>query len=71
MLLVGLSVPALAANSYFVVVDSVKNCAVVEARPGESLTIIGEKDGYATKDEAKKALAEIRKDDKQCAGVVE
>jgi hypothetical protein len=71
LLLVGLSVPAFAANSFFVVVDSVKNCSVVEGQPSDSLGRLGEKDGYATKDDAKKALAEIRTDEKQCAGVVE
>ncbi len=71
MLLIGFSMPAFAANSFFGVVASVNNCSVIEGNPSSGLTPLAEKGGYATKDDAKKALAEVRTDEKQCAGVVE
>lgn len=69
LLIVGLAMPAFAATKYFVVVDTVKNCSVLEGNPSAGLTAIG--DAYDSKDAAKKALAEVREDAAKCAGVVE
>jgi hypothetical protein len=69
LLVVGLTLPAAAATSYYVVVDTVKNCSVIEGNPSAGLSPIG--DAYDSKDSAKKALAEVRKDEKQCVGMVE
>ena len=69
LLVVGLALPAVAATPYYVVVDTVKNCSVIEGNPSAGLTPIG--DAYDSEDAAKKALAEVRKDEKQCVGVVE
>ena len=69
LLIFGLATPVLAATPYYVVVDTVKNCSVIEGKPSAGLTPIG--DAYDSEDAAKKALAEVRKDEKQCVGVVE
>ena len=69
LLVVGLALPAVAATPYYVVIDTVKNCSVIEENPRAGLTPIG--DAYDSEDAAKKALAGVRKDEKQCAGVVE
>jgi hypothetical protein len=69
LLVVGLALPAVAATPYYVVVDTVKNCSVIEGNPSAGLTPIG--DAYDSEDAAKKALAEVRKDEKQCTSVVE
>ena len=63
--------PASAATKYFVVVDTVKNCSVIEGNPSAGLTPIGNKDGYDSKDAAKEALKGVRDDAAQCSGVVE
>jgi len=68
LLVVGMALPAVAATPYYVV-DTVKNCSVIEGNPSAGLTPIG--DAYDSEDAAKKALAEVRKDEKQCVGVVE
>ncbi len=70
-LTVALASPALAANSYFVVVDTVKNCSVIEGNPSAGLTPIANKDGYESKEAAQEALKGVRDDAAQCAGVVE
>jgi hypothetical protein len=71
LLVVGLSAPAFADTKWFVVVDTVKNCSVVEGGTSAGLTRIGNKDGYETKEAAIEALKGIRDDAAQCAGVVE
>jgi hypothetical protein len=69
LLLVGMATAAVAATPYYVVVDTVKNCSVIEGKPSSGLTPIG--DAYDSKDAAKAALEKVRGDEKQCAGVVE
>jgi len=71
LLVVGLSLPAFAATKWFVVVDTVKNCSVVEGGTSAGLTRLGNKDGYDSADAAGEALRGIRDDAAQCAGVVE
>ncbi len=70
----GLASPALAAEKYFVTVDTVGNCSVVQSLPGTGLSAgkeaIGNQDGYASMEAAQKYLAEIRDDDSKCKGVV-
>ena len=71
LLVVGLSMPAFAATKWFVVVDTVKNCSVVEGGTSAGLTRIGNKDGYDSTDAAGEALNKYREDTATCAGVVE
>jgi hypothetical protein len=71
LFVVAFALPAGAATKYFVVVDTVKNCSVIEGNPSAGLTPIGNKDGYDSKDAAKEALKGVRDDAGQCAGVVE
>ena len=68
-----LTAPAHAADEkYFVTVDTVGMCSVVLDIPGTELsagkTAIGNADGYATMEDAKAYLAEIK--DAKCKGVV-
>jgi hypothetical protein len=71
VLVIGLATPALAADKYFVTVDTVGNCSVLEGGPSAGQTALGESGGYDSKDAAEKALAEVRKDTSKCKGVVE
>jgi hypothetical protein len=71
LLVIGLATPALAADKYFVTVDTVGNCSVLEGPPSAGQTALGESGGYDSKDAAEKALAEVRKDTSKCKGVVE
>jgi hypothetical protein len=50
--------PASAAGMFFVVVDAKGYCSVVQPKPAadSGLTIIGEADGYASKEAADAAL---------------
>jgi hypothetical protein len=70
----GLAAPALAAEKYFVTVDTVGNCSVVKSIPGTGHSAgkeaIGNTDGYASMEDAKKYLDEVRDDDSKCKGVV-
>jgi hypothetical protein len=74
VLTAGLASPALAAEKYFVTVDTVGNCSIVQSLPGTGMSAgkkaIGNTDGYASMEDAKKYLAEIRDDDATCNGVV-
>jgi hypothetical protein len=49
------------------VLDTVGNCAVVDAKPGAGLEIIGDKGGYASLESANKALRDAKA---KCKGVV-
>jgi hypothetical protein len=66
-----LSLPAFAATKWFVVVDTVKNCSVVEGGTSAGLTRIGNDAGYDSPDAAGEALSKFRKDTDTCSGVVE
>ncbi|MCJ7597457.1 MAG: hypothetical protein MUO41_02285 [Methyloceanibacter sp.] len=71
LLAFGLATPVFAANPYFVTVDTVGNCSVLEGMPSAGQSAIAETAGYASKADAEKALAEVRKDESKCKGVVE
>jgi hypothetical protein len=71
ILTVGLALPALAAEKFFMTVDTVGNCSVVQGGPSAGQTAFGETGGYDTAEAADKALAEARKDTEKCKGVVE
>ena len=43
-----MALPAVAATPYYVVVDTVKNCSVIEGKPSAGLTPIG--DAYNSED---------------------
>ena len=69
--LIGLATPALAAGArYYLEIDTVGNCSVVDSKPGEhaGMTILGDKSGYASKEDAAKALKALPKD--KCKGIV-
>jgi hypothetical protein len=71
LLTAGLALPAFAAEKFFMTVDTVGNCSVVQGGPSEGQTALGETGGYDTAEAADKALAEARKDTEKCKGVVE
>ena len=50
------SLPSPAVAKHYVVVDTVGNCAVVDAKPADGLKIIGDIGGYASSESANKAL---------------
>jgi hypothetical protein len=70
-LVIALATTALAAAKYYVIVDPVGNCAVVDSKPGAGagMKVLGNKDGYPSKDAADKALKDSSKG--TCKGVVE
>jgi hypothetical protein len=66
-IVLALTAPAFAAaTKYYVVMDTVHNCSVVEAKPSASLKVL--KGGLPSEDAAKQALAKMGK---QCKGLVE
>jgi hypothetical protein len=69
LLTFSLVTPGFAAAKYYLVIDTVGNCAAIESKPSEGagMKIIGDKGGYESADAAKKALKEM----KECKGVVE
>jgi hypothetical protein len=69
LLMFSLATPGFAATKYYLVIDTVGNCAAIESEPSAhaGMKIIGNKGGYDSADAAKKAL----KDMKECKGVVE
>ena len=74
LLLAGVTTPALAAEKYFVTVDTVGNCSIVLDMPGTDLsagkTAIGNTDGYGSMEDAKKFLDQVRDDTSKCKAVV-
>ena len=66
-----LAAPALAADTkYYVEMDTVGNCSVVDAEPSShaGMTILGDQGGYASKEDATSALKALPQD--KCKGVV-
>ena len=71
ILVVTLATSALAAGArYYVEIDTVGNCSVVDSKPSANsgMKILGDKGGYASKEDAIKALNGLPKD--KCKGVV-
>ncbi|HTP37189.1 MAG TPA: hypothetical protein VMI76_02370 [Methyloceanibacter sp.] len=69
--LIGMAAPALAADAkYFLEMDTVGNCSIIDSKPSASagMTILGDKNGYASQDDAAKALKGLPKG--KCKGVV-
>jgi hypothetical protein len=69
--LLGLAGSALAANArYYVEMDTVGNCSVVDSKPsaGAGMKILGDKGGYTSKEAATKALKGLPKG--KCKGIV-
>ena len=48
--------------------DTVGNCAVVDAKPADSLKIVGDKNGYTSSESANKALKDAKA---ECKDTVE
>jgi hypothetical protein len=71
LLAIGLASSAFAAEKYFVTVDTVGNCSVLEGPPSAGQTALGQTGGYDSKDAAEAALKEVRGDTSKCKGVVE
>jgi hypothetical protein len=71
LLAIGLASSAFAAEKYFVTVDTVGNCTVLEGPPSAGQTALGQTGGYDSKDAAETALKEVRGDTSKCKGVVE
>jgi hypothetical protein len=57
-----------ASAKHYVVLDTVGNCAVVDAKPGAGLKIIGDKGGYASLESANKALKDSKAECKDTVG---
>jgi hypothetical protein len=57
-----------AVAKHYVVVDTVGNCAVVDAKPANGLKIIGDKSGYASLEAANQALKDSKA---KCKDMVE
>jgi hypothetical protein len=74
LLVIGLAPAALAAEKFFITVDTVGNCSVVQSAPTTGLsagkTAIGNTGGYDSMEAAQKFLEEIRNDESKCKGVV-
>ena len=70
LLVIGLSPAALAAEKFFVTVDTVGNCSVHQSPPSAGKTAIGNSSGYDSLEAAKQFLEGIRKDESKCKGVV-
>jgi hypothetical protein len=69
--LISMAAPALAASAkYFLEIDTVGNCSIIDSKPGANagMTILGDKNGYASKEDAAKALKALPKG--KCKGVV-
>jgi len=69
--LISLAVPALAAGAkFYVEMDTVGNCSVVDSKPSASagMTILGDKNGYTSKEDATKALKALPSG--KCKGIV-
>lgn len=60
-LMVGLTIPAFPAEKYFVTVDTVGNCSVLEGPPSAGQTALGQTGGYDSKDAAETALKAYRR----------
>jgi hypothetical protein len=71
VLVFGFVTASVAADKFFVSVDTLGNCTVLEGPPSAGQKALGETGGYASKEAAEKALAELRKDTTTCKGVVE
>jgi len=74
VLVIGLVTPVLAAEKFFITVDTVGNCSIVHSLPDTGLSAgkeaIGNTGGYDSMDAARKYLEEIRNDETKCKGVV-
>ena len=66
LIVLAFTAPAFAKTKYYVVMDTVHNCSVVEAKPSAGLKVL--KGGLPSEDAAKQALAKMSK---KCKGVVE
>ena len=64
----GASVLPPAVAKHYVVVDTVGNCAVVDAKPADGLKIIGDKGGYASLESVNKALNDAKTKCKDVVG---
>lgn len=65
-LIVGVTVPTFATDKYFVTVDTVGNCSVLEGPPSAGQTALAQTGGYDSKDAAEAALKEVRGDTSKC-----
>jgi hypothetical protein len=70
MALIALTSAALASARYYLEIDTVGNCSVVDSKPSAhaGMTILGDQNGYASKDEAAKALKSLPQN--KCKGIV-
>jgi hypothetical protein len=55
--LAALVTPALAASGqHYVIEDTQKFCSVIDAAPSKNLKVLGQKQGYGSRDQAEQAL---------------
>jgi len=65
-LIIGMTPAVLAAEKFFVTVDTVGNCSVHQSPPSAGKTAIGHTGGYHSLEAAKQFLDEIRNDESKC-----
>ena len=74
LMVIGLVTPVLAAEKFFITVDTVGNCSIVQSLPDTGLSAgkeaIGNTGGDDLIQAAQKYLEEIRNDEAKCKGVV-
>lgn len=58
------------AGKYFVVIDTVGNCSVIQGAVSTGKSALGKEDGYDSEDAAMKALDEFASDDDTCEDIV-
>jgi hypothetical protein len=52
--------PALAASQHYVVEDTEKFCSVIDAGPSKNLKVLGNKQGYGSRDAAEQAIKSLK-----------
>ena len=59
--LAALVTPALAASGqHYVIEDTQKFCSVIDAAPSKNLKVLGQKQGYATREAAEQAIKSLK-----------
>jgi uncharacterized protein YcfJ len=61
LMLAAVATPAFAATGQHYVVEDTENyCSVVDAHPSKVLKVLGDKQGYASRDQAEQAIKGIK-----------
>jgi hypothetical protein len=61
LILAAVATPALAAaGQHYVVEDTENFCSVIDAAPSKNLKVLGQKQGYGSKDQAEQAMKSLK-----------